>query len=114
MGEIDVEYEAAAEQLADMLFDSEEVVATCHGQDGNKKMRSYYLLTDKRLLRFEDNMIGHETDTYRLDNIDAVDFDTGVLKNKVTLHGSGIDDEFTLAADADMEGFVSALREQTL
>lgn len=110
---LDFEYGPATEAFNSMLFDSETVVATISGQDGNKKMRSRYVLTDKRLLRWEDNVAGDESDVYRLSNITSVDFDSGLLKNKVTIRGSGIDEEFSVGGD-NVEAFVNALREATL
>ena len=112
MTAIEFDYQPATTALNDMVFDSEEIVATAEGQDGNRKMRSRYVLTDKRLLRFEDNVVGSETDAYRLSNINSVDFDSGLLKNKVAIDGSGVDEEFSIGDDA--EAFVNNLREFTL
>lgn len=82
MSSINFDYDAANERLSKMVLDSEDVVATIEGADGNKRMRSRFVLTNKRLLRFEDNVVGDETDVYRLDNISSVDYSTGLIKKQ--------------------------------
>lgn len=80
--------------LEKVLFPDEEFVMSIRLV--GMRNPPYLTVTDKRLLKTTPETVGYDSESFDLSSISEVGFDEGLMSAKLTIAGSGIDEEYEI------------------
>lgn len=92
-----------------LLRDGEEFLGAIDTFDAFiPRRRTKLVLTDARLIEYRRGFIQESTTDYDLEKISAISFDRGLVRRKLEIEGTGIDETYTVDPDGG-RAFANAL-----
>ncbi|NIC00155.1 PH domain-containing protein [Halobacterium sp. R2-5] len=95
------------------MFDDEEFQYAVDVKEGRVRTTTNQklVLTDSRIIAVKKALVGLDSEDYSLGEVASVKFESGLRTAKITLQGSGIDDEYPVSKSMGRK-FVNLAREQ--
>lgn len=76
-----------------IVAEDEDVVFMVRQRRSANPFFPYYaILTDRQIIKYSPGLLGHETETRSVGDIDDVDVEAGLFTSKIVIESHGLDD----------------------